>query len=66
MLLEGSDLGARDIVSVIVFHRIPSMLTVVLQSMVLSLVATCCRAVLLEAHEHRLKPAWCRILLDSL
>ena len=52
------------IVSVSVFHRIPSMLTVVLQSMVLLLVTISCRAVLLEAHECRLNPAWHKLFRD--
>ena len=64
MLLESMGLGAKDIVSFIVFNCNPSILTVALQSVVLSMVATCCRAVLLEAHGCKLKPAWCRIFHD--
>ena len=61
-LLEGNGFGARDIVSVAVFHFMPSILTVVLQSMVWSLVATCRRAALFDAHDRRLNPALRRIL----
>jgi len=62
--LEGNGFGVRDMVSVTVFHFMPRILTVVLQSIVWSLVATCCRAGLFDAHDRRLNPALLRILRD--
>ena len=55
MLLGGNGLGTRDKVSVKVFHRRPSTCTVVLLSMDLSVVAVCCKVVLLVTHDRRLK-----------